>query len=182
MPLKKWFKKDQEETEDSVYKEYTLDTMKVGYLVDHDLQTWQVSGYNTYDYDGELTQEWELQDGDEVRFLERAKADGKVEWTLTRAIGLNQISEEVARVIKEQDDPPQEIHFEQRSYTAVEASAGLMQPDGEGNGREFVSWSYESSDERLLFISQWGEADFTAYEGEVVEEYQFTDILPGESN
>ena len=182
MPLKNWFKKDSEEDEqDSVYREYTLDTMKVGYFVDYDLQTWQVSGYSTYDYDGELTQEWELQNGDEIRFLERAKSDGKVAWTLTRAIGLSDISEDIVRVIKEQDDPPQEIHFEERLYTAIEAGAGLMRPDGEGNGREFVNWSYEASDERLLFIAQWGEADFTAYEGEAVEEYQFVDILPGES-
>jgi hypothetical protein len=30
----------------------------------------------------------------------------------------------------------------------------------------------------VLFISQWGPQDFTAYAGEYVEEYQFTDILP----
>ena len=36
-----------------------------------------------------------------------------------------------------------------------------------------------SRDGRVLFVVQWGEQRFTAYEGEYVEEYSFTDILPG---
>ena len=31
---------------------FKLGAMKVGYLVDYDLKTWEVTGYNTYDYSG----------------------------------------------------------------------------------------------------------------------------------
>ena len=67
MNFRKLFGRDKEEEE--AYQDYTLDTMKKGYMVDYDLQTWVVTGYTTYDYDGFITQEWELRGGDEVRFL-----------------------------------------------------------------------------------------------------------------
>ena len=49
----------------------------------------------------------------------------------------------------------------------------------EDDGREFVSWNFEAQDGRLLFLVRWSEQRFSAYEGEYVEEYSFTDILPG---
>jgi len=178
MGFKKWFGKEDEGRED-VYQDYTLDTMKVGYLVDYDLKTWEVIGCNTYDYDGFLTTEWELRGGDEVRFLERGEEDGKAEWTLTRRIQISQIEEAIIDAVLADDDPPEEIHFEGRLYAAVESGAGLFREGGEGEGREFVSWSYEAEEDRVLFVTQWGERDFAAYEGQYVEEYQFIDILPG---
>ena len=176
MNFKKMFGRESGNGE--VYQEYTLDTMKKGYLVDYDLKTWEVTGYNIYDYDGFLTQEWELRCGEEVHFLERAEEDGQVEWTLTRKIHVNQIEGDLIDEILNSDDPPEEIHYEGRLYTAVESGAGIQRQGGEEAGREFVSWSYEAGEDRVLFITQWGERDFAACEGTSVEAYQFTDILP----
>ena len=178
MGFKKWFGKEDDDQEES-YLDLTLERMKVGYMVDYDLKTWEVIGCNTYDYDGFPTREWELRSGDEVCFLERGVEDGKVELTLTRRIQVNQIEEPVADTIIAEEDPPQEVHFDGRLYAAVESSAGLFREGGTGEEREFVNWSYEEGEDRVLFISQWGEREFAAYEGEYVEEYQFTDILPG---
>jgi hypothetical protein len=177
MKIRKWFGQKDEGRE--AYQEYTLATMKAGFLVDYDLKTWEVIGCNTYDYDGYLAKEWELRCGDEVFFLERSEEDGKVYWTLSRRIEIGHIQESVIDVILAEEDPPEEIRFEERLYTAVESSAGLFYQGGSGQGREFIVWSYEAEGDRVLFISQWGEREFSAYEGEYVEEYQFTDILPG---
>ena len=178
MGFRKWFGRRDSDPEDFC-EELTLDAMRVGFLVDYDLKTWEVIGYNTYDYDGFETQEWVLRCGEEVRFLEREEDDGQVEWSLTRRIRIARIQEPVVDRIRAGEDPPEVIHFEGRRYEAVECSAGLFYEGGGGEGREFVEWNYESGEERLLSISQWGENDFSAYEGEYVEEYQFTDILPG---
>lgn len=176
MGFKKWFGKKEEE---EVYQDYTLDGMQQGYMVDYDLNTWEVIGCNTYDYDGYLTKEWELRCGEDVRFLERGKEDGKVSLTLTRRIQVNQIQEPVVDTVLAEEDPPEEVHFEGNLYAATESGAGLFREGGSGEGREFVNWSFEGEENRVLFISQWGERDFAAYAGEYVEEYQFTDILPG---
>ena len=177
MGLKKFFgrKKDAEDE----YREYRLGEMEPGFLVDYDLKTWEVRAISNYDYDGYLTREWELHSDSGVGFLEQSVEDGQAEWTFTTRIAVENIVENVVSEIASNDDPPQQIHFEGKSYAADEMSAGIQNHgDGESE-KEFVGWSYESEDGRVLFINQWGEGDFSAYEGIYVEEYQFTDILPG---
>ena len=178
MGLRKWFGGRQSEDEQA-YEEYSLGTMKVGFLVDYDLKTWQVTGYGTYDYDGYVTEEWELRAGEEVNFLERAVEDGRAFWTLTRAIGMDEIAGDIAGAIAADGDPPEVVQFAGERYEGSESGAGLYRKDGAVEGREFVNWSFAGDRRKVLFISQWGERDFAAYAGSEVEEYQFTDILPG---
>ena len=179
MGLRKWFGGRQDE-EESTYQEYSLSTMKVGFLVDYDLKTWQVTGRGSYDYEGYSTEEWELQADDQVRFLERAVEDGKAYWTLTRAIGIDEIDGDIAAAIIADGDPPETVRFEGDEYVGSTSDAGLYRKDGTDTEREFVNWSFEGEEGKVLFISQWGERDFAAYAGLEVEEYQFTDILPVE--
>jgi len=182
---KKWFGRGGDSEEDRNVVDLTLELMRVGDLVDHDLKTWEVTGRSVYDFEGFPTQEWQLTAGEDVRFLERSEDDGRTEWTLTRSIGIDDIQEDVTAAIGDDEDPPDVIHFEARSYEAVESDSGVqfdVQPEGtteEDAGKEFVIWSYEAEDGRVLFLVQWGERRYTAYEGESVKEYSFTDILPG---
>lgn len=182
MGFKKWFGDGADEPEQEPYREYTLDTVKVGFLFDYDLKTWQVTGYATYDYDGYVTREWEIQADGAVNFLECAIDDGEASWTLTRAIDVGDIEGDIMAEIIAHEDPPEVVRFAGQSYEGTEGSAGLYRKNAEGEGREFVIWSFESGEGRLLFISQWGEREFSAYEGENVQEYQFTDILPVEED
>ena len=182
MGFKKWFGDKDRDEESHAYVEYTLATMQVGFLVDYDLKTWEVTGIGTYDYDGYRTEEWELTAGSDVYFLERARADGRTVWTLSHAIDFNAIEGDIAAAVAATGDPPESLRFEGLEYAGEESDAGIYCADGEGEGREFVSWSYAATDGQLLFISQWGEREFSAYAGIVVEEYQFTDILPAGEN
>ena len=102
MNLRKLFGRDDDEKEEEeYYQDLTLERMKVGYMVDYDLKTWEVTGCNSYDYDGFISREWELKSGDEVRLLERSEEDGKAEWTLTRRIQVQRIEEPVVDAIVE---------------------------------------------------------------------------------
>jgi hypothetical protein len=181
---KKWFGGDAEEERDGL-ADLRLETMRNGDLVDYDLKTWEVTGRSAYDYEGFPAQEWQLTSGNDVCFLERSEEDGKTEWILTRSIDVGDIQEDVTAALTADEDPPAVIHFQNRTYEATESSAGVqtdLADDGStvaGSGREFISWSYEGEERRVLFLAQWGEQRFTAYEGEQVEEYSFTDILPG---
>ena len=183
--VRKWFGGRDPEDDKAGLADLRLDSMGPGDLVDHDLKTWEVTGRSVYDYDGFPAREWPLTCGEEVRFLERSEEDGRVEWTLTRSISIGEIQEDAAAAMAADEDPPQVIHFESRRYAASESTAGVqweMAGDGskaEGSAREFINWSYEAEDGRVLFLVQWGEQRFSAYEGENVEEYSFTDILPG---
>ena len=184
MGLRKWFGKAKGEDE-SFQQDLTLSSMTPGCLVDYDLTTWEVTDTSTHDYDGDETREWELRSAQgEVRFLERSEDEGRIEMTLTCRISLKDLEEDVAGTILEEDDPPEIVTFKGRRYHAEEASTGLRlegesdAEDDEGEGREFVNWSYAAEDRRVLFVVRWGDRDFAAYEGQYVEDYQFTDILP----
>ena len=175
MGLKKFFGRDKEPEE---YREHRLADMETGFLVDYDLKTWEVRAISIYDYDGYPTKEWELHSANEVGFLEQSVEDGQAEWTFTTRIELNEIDEDVVGETLANNDPPEEIHFDDRVYKADEMSTGIQTQGENKSEKEFVNWSYESDDGRVLFVNQWGEREFTTYEGSYVEEYQFVDILP----
>ena len=191
MPLSKWIGKKKRGRDDEPIGDYTLSKLRPGFLVDFDLQTWQVTAIKTYDYEGEKAIEWELRAaGGEVRFLERSEADGRVEMSLTKSISIRDFEEDVMGTILEEEDPPEIVTRSGREYAAIEASTGTQAAvDDEQEetdkdaacdppGRPFVSWTYASKEGRVVYVVRWGDRDFSAYEGEYVEEYQFTDILP----
>ena len=180
MGLKKWFGGGREDDESDSVVEFTLSAMKVGYLVDYDMETWEVKAYNTYDYSGVETREWVIETSDKVVYLERSDSEGEISWTLTESISISQISGDLIEHIRRHDDPPRELTYAERSHTLMESGAGLFHENAEGPGASFISWTYgDESGRNVLFVTQYGERDFKCVAGEYVEEYQFTDILPG---
>jgi len=156
-----------------------LHSLKPGYVLDYDLKTWQVSAQHHYEYDGDHIDEWELTCADEVVYLECKKDDG-VTYTLTRKIRISQIDADIPAYINQNDDPPDEITYNDVAYEADSSSLGRYFKNGQGTGEEFIVWDYfDESETRTLSIEQWSDDQFEASVGEIVEDYQFTNILPG---
>jgi hypothetical protein len=156
-----------------------LHSLKPGYVLDYDLKTWQVSAQHHYDYDGDHIDEWELTCSDEVVYLECEKDDGFT-YTLTRKIRISQIDADISAYINQNDDPPDEITYNDVTYEADSSSIGRYFKNGQGTGEEFIVWDYlDESETRTLSIEQWSEDQFEASVGEIVEDYQFSNILPG---
>ncbi len=180
MGWKKWFGRGSGDEESDSLVDYRLDDMKVGYLVDYDMQTWEVRAYNTYDYSGFETREWMIETSDKVAYLERADSDGEIVWTLTESISISQISEEVIEYTIQHEDPPRNLTLDGRIHSLTESSGGLFHENAQGRGIDFISWTYsDDSGKNVLFVTQYGERDFKSVAGKYVEEYQFTNILPG---
>jgi hypothetical protein len=157
-----------------------LSRMKVGYFVNYDMKTWAVKGYSETDWgDGFISQEWELNNGDEQVFLEREK-DDEVYWSLYR-LYKDRDADALYKMIKKTDDLPDEIQVAGKTYYLEDSGAGYFCENGVRPGVECLMWSYEDeSGDELFSVYQWDEDDFSAYIGMSVEEYQFTDITPGE--
>ena len=65
-------KKEVDEGPDPL-ADLVLSKLKVGYLVDYDLQTWRVTGYSRYRFSGmDDIEEWELSANGVQRYLGRA--------------------------------------------------------------------------------------------------------------
>jgi hypothetical protein len=177
------FKKKQEEESLDPLSDLSLSRLKKGYVLDYDLKTWQVTAHNRYDYDGDWADEWELTCADAVLYLER-EVDDEETWTVYSKISVSDIEEDVRAAIMTDDDPPNTVTYGGVTYEAESSDAGYFHKGGEeatgGAGKEFVNWSYvDQSDKLVLVIEQWGENDFAASAGSIVEPYQFSDILPG---
>ena len=155
-----------------------LEKLKVGYLVDYDLQTWQVTNYCRYDFSGkdDSVEEWELTAAGEQRYLERA--DGA--WSLSRKIAIGDIDGDIRRHILDHEDPPERIVFEGTEFHIDASYAGQMFPGGTGTGGDLFRWEFlDGAETTFVGIEQWSESEFAAAAGFVVEDYQFTHILPG---
>lgn len=174
----KIFKKKEKDELDPL-KDLVLSKLKTGYLVDYDLKTWEVTAHNRCEWgEGDFSDEWELQSGEEIFYLEREE-DDEVEWTFTQKIPITEIGNGIPAHIKEHDDPPEEINYKGKKFRLQDSGGGRFHKEGKDFYDEFLSWDYEDeSEEYILTIEQWSEKSFEAAHGQYVEEYQFTNILP----
>jgi len=172
-------KKDDDKETDSITN-LNLSSLKPGYYVDYDLKTWEVLARHHYDWgEGDISYEWQLKSHDETIYLS-SETDDEVEWTVSRPVAFARLGSNVRKHIEEHDDPPEEIVFDSTKYYLDESGGGHYYKNGNGPGQAFISWDYvDDTEEKYLSIEQWGEEEFEASTGERVEEYQFTNILPG---
>ncbi len=175
-----FFKKNRE-PEPEPLLEATLSNLRTGWFLDYDLKTWQVDSRNHYDWGyGEITNEWQLKaaDGD-IIYLEK-ESDDEEEWSISRKMPLGRLGSDIIPQFAKKGAPPNRIEHEGITYNFDESSGGHFYPNGKGPGQKMISWDYEDDDgEHYLTIEQWGEDDYEASIGMEVEEYQFTNILPG---
>lgn len=158
----------------------TLSKLKVGYILDYDLKTWEVTEHNKYDWgDDVYSYEWELKSGDDVFYLERDDEEDEVEWMLMQKVSLKSIDSGLSKYIRENEDPPDEINYNGTIYSLDDSGGGYFCRGGGKEGAEFLFWDFlDKPEELILTIEQWSEERFEAAVGKYVEEYEFTNILP----
>ena len=118
----------------------------------------------------------ELTAGNDQRYLEHA--DGG--WSLSTTIAIGDVGGDVRQHILDHEDPPEQIVYGGRIYRLDAAYAGHMHPGGDGAGRHVIRWEFlDEAETGFVGIEQWSETEFTAAAGSIVEDYQFTHILPG---
>ena len=179
-----FFKKKKAELQKEEFRieDLVLGKLKIGFLVDYDMKTYKVTACNKYQWEeGGTTDEWELKAGDESWFLERSQEDGEVEWSFCRKLPISQLEGDIAGEIERNEDPPETVVFQGKKFVFEEDDIGEFFREGSDEGLSFVSWDFEDEQEKeFLTIEQWGETKFDMQVGFTVEEFQFSNILPGE--
>lgn len=174
------FKNKDEDDNFDPLSDLSLDALKVGYYLDYDLKTWEVTAYNRYDYgEGTYSDEWELTSGREKVYLIREE-DDDVWWSICTKMPVSAIDEDVVSHIKQKDDPQSRITVDGERYFLDESGPVYYIENGNFEKVGLIYWSFiDRDDEKYVEIEQWGEEDFEAAKGFYVEEYLFTNILPG---
>ncbi|MEM7583946.1 MAG: DUF4178 domain-containing protein [Acidobacteriota bacterium] len=175
------FRKTRSEPELDPLADLVLAKLKVGYLVDYDLRTWVVTEYSRYSFNGGRTaEEWELTEGTDKLYLERSEQGDA--WSLSKTIPLGALGTGVRQHILDHDEAPEQVTYKGTVYYLDDSAGGeLVSADGKER-KELIQWEFLDEDEEgFVSIVQWSETELSAVAGHFVEEYQFTDILPGES-
>lgn len=174
------FKKKKKDPEPIDPLTLSLADLKPGYVLDYDLKTYQVGAHHHCEFGDTRVDEWELSAGDgDVAHLKRAQ-NSDVTYILSRKIRLSDIEGALRTHLRTHDDPPETLVYNGHTYHGESTAVGRYFKNGEEPAREFIAWDYrDETGKRVLSLEQWADDDYAVAAGEIVEEYQFSDILPG---
>ena len=157
-----------------------INQLTKGAFIDYNLESWEVTAVYEYDWgDGFFSDEFQLRSADEICYLSVEEDDG-YECTITKKISVHEIDGEIAKHVLREEEPPMKVNYEGVTYYRQSEAVGYFRDKSksEKHWSELVSWTYyDKAKELTLSIEQWGEKEFEAAQGRVVEEFEFSNIL-----
>ncbi|GAB1442604.1 hypothetical protein MASR2M39_14400 [Ignavibacteriales bacterium] len=177
-----WFKKKKKAEEAPQYDVTNLKVtdLRKGFIFDLEGKSWEVTKEYEYDWgDDFFTLEFQVKSVDTTAYL-HVEEDDEIEITVTKEVDINNIDKNLVDEIIEQEKPKRTIEFSGRTFFRKAEAAGNFRDLSGNNWDPFISWDYrDETGKYLLSIEQWGEDEFEASIGRVVEEYEITNIFPG---
>ena len=161
-----------------------LNDLDVGFIFDYDLKSWVIKEMYEYDWgSNNFSHEYKVDSGDEVAFLSIEDSSDLV-ITLTKAIKIRKIDEDIARILSDTKKAPQQLHYEGEVYYLANESAGYFRDCGKKteDWEELFSWEYfNENEDKIVSITQWDEHTFDTFAGLVLESHQISNLIPGGS-
>ncbi len=159
--------------------------LRKGFVHEYDFKSWIVKAEYEYDWGGNcFSYEYKLDSGDEEMFLS-IDNDDHIELAVMKKIKTRAIEDDLPEYIRQNEKPPKKLVFNGVTYYRDNEAPGYFRntEDPENESVEFITWDYYDETEKLIItIEQWGEDEFEAAYGKVVNEYEFSNILPAETN
>lgn len=173
-----FFKKKKEADYDPL--NVTVNDLRKGFVFEYDMRQWQVTEEFTYDWgDNYFSKEYKITDGKDTFFLS-VEDDDELEVVLYEKMKIGQLEGDVAGEIIKNQAPPKEIRYKGMVFMRENESPGYFKEEGSAKDWiEFINWQYYDEDEQhVLSIEQWGETEFEASFGRIINHYEITNILP----
>jgi len=175
MGILDFFKSDKAEPK----IDFTVNDMKVGFMVDYFMKTWEVKKVFLYDWGSNYhSREYLLDSGDQTIYL-NIEDDDQLICSIWNKLDIFDIDSGLVNSITATDDAPNKLVYENKTFIRKESSQGYCKEDGESDSSELVNWMYENPEtNELLSIDRWGEEEYGSSKGKYVEEFEFSNILP----
>ena len=155
--------------------------LKNKFVFDYDLSTWVVESEYEYDWGDEcFSQEYKISDGKKTLFLS-VEEDDEIELILSSKINIRDIDSDLPSYIKDNENPPKEVTYKGEEYYLDSENPGFFNDKAKGDKSwiEFISWDYRNQQNtKVINIEQWGDADFEASKGIVIQEFEISNICP----
>lgn len=154
----------------------SLDQLREGYMLDYEMRTWEVTKHAKYDYEGWPADEWTLENGDDLLFLEYEYDDGDV-FLLSTPAEITDVTVDGTsfRQVVREEEPPGTVTYQGTEYVLAEEGTATRTVDDRTNDLHY--WVYEA-DEGFVAVERYGSSDWNVYDGREVEPYEFDNILP----
>lgn len=171
---------DEDTSSDDSVQDPTLKDLREGYMLDYEMRTWEVTQHAKYDYEGWPADEWTLETGDDLLFLEYEYDDGDV-FLLSEPAEITDVTVdgEPFRAIVREGDPPSTITYQGTDYVLAEEGPATRTVGDRTNSLHY--WVYEA-DDGFVALERYGSSDWSVYDGREVEPYEFDNILPRASS
>lgn len=158
--------------------------LKTGFLLDYDMKTWEVVESYEYDWGNNFfTREFKIQSSDAIRFLQ-VENDDELSLVLFEKVKIRSVNEDLPEYIEENEYPPKTLTYKGIKFLKEEESPGYFRNMDEKNSEwtELIAWDYyDDNDEYALSIEQWGQREFEAAFGKVIQPFEISNIIPAES-
>lgn len=175
-----WFKKKKDEDKPSYDPtDVKVNQLVKGAFVDYDLKTWEVRAVYEYDWGNDFfADEFQIATASETYYLYVEEGEEGLECTLSEKINVHAIEGDIIRHTIQNESPPMEITFQGEKYFRDSEGVGLFRNVEDDRWREMISWTYyDIKEEKVLGIERWGEEDFEASFGQMVEQYEFSSFI-----
>ena len=154
--------------------------LKPGFVFEYDLRNWQVVESNTYDWGNDFfSKEHKITDGRQTLYL-GVEEDDELELCLMEKLPVRRIDVDLSEEVSKNDSLPRLIQVDDETFVLEEEAPGYLSRGEDSDWVEFISWDYYSKkdEDRLLTIEQFGEREFEASIGNVIESYEISGINP----
>lgn len=162
--------------QDDLVDDPSLNQLREGYVLDYEMRTWEVTRHAKYDYEGWPADEWTLENGDDLMFLEYEYDDGDV-FLLSEPVEITEVTvdgEPFRAVVREQE-PPGTVSYAGDEYVLAEEGPAMRTVDDRTNSLHY--WVYKGEEE-FVALERYGSSDWNVYAGREVEPFEFDNILP----
>lgn len=160
----------------------TIENLKVGSLLDYDLQTWEVTRERQYDWDSGITERsFQLKADLEERSLQFYSENREKICYMNQSINIHAIDPDLQLTILSTRQPRNILQFQDTPYYKEYSLQGtLFGISPEETGKKAVRWEFlDDSRQKAIFIELIGEKEFRCWIGKRISEHDFSDILPG---
>ncbi|MFA8344304.1 MAG: DUF4178 domain-containing protein [Rhodothermaceae bacterium] len=179
------FLKKKDETPSYDPTNLKITDLNKGFVFEYDLQNWLVEEAYEYDWgDNCYSREFKISDGSKKLFLS-VEDDDELFLSISQKIKIRSIDANLPEIIDKDERPPGKIEYNGIEFFLDQESAGYFKNlnDADSEGEQVVTWEYYDEEEKyVLSLEQWGEFDFEASFGKVINEIEISGILPGENN
>lgn len=168
--------KTKKEEEQPIKVDYTVHDLQRGYLLDYDLESWEVLAAYTYRYKGYSSKEYKIRSSSETRFLNVSDSNSLL-LGMSKEANINNVDSNLRSSVAT-GQPLTRLTWNGDVYNLKESAKGQFADDATQDWAGFSSWEYvNAASTKFVYVSKWEDNSIECYVGEYLKEYEISNIL-----